>query len=218
MYEVVFIHFKDSSVTVLAYCFNPRIPAFFAFFARDTGYFSQQRPRPPTQKSMETLSRIGTALTAGCGATLCVHPLDVVRVNLQVDSTGVGKRAYNGTFDCIKKIAARDGAKGLVRLAVPRRATCMAAFQARSLTCVHTCISHRTSHIAQRTSHTLHLIISSFAPRTPPQPPPHPLAVRRVERGDSAADDVRRPAHGDIPDANGHGKGQVEAGCAFATV
>ena len=119
MYEVVFIHFKDSSVTVLAYCFNPRIPAFFAFFARDTGYFSQQRPRPPTQKSMETLSRIGTALTAGCGATLCVHPLDVVRVNLQVDSTGVGKRAYNGTFDCIKKIAARDGAKGLVRLVVP---------------------------------------------------------------------------------------------------
>ena len=120
---------------------------------------------------METLSRIGTALTAGCGATLCVHPLDVVRVNLQVDSTGVGKRAYNGTFDCIKKIAARDGAKGLVRLVVPRRATCMAAFQARSLTCVHTAshIPHRTSHIAPPTPY----ISSSHPSRPALHPNPH---------------------------------------------
>ena len=169
---------------------------------------SQQRLTPPTQKRMETLSRIGTALTAGCGATLCVHPLDVVRVNLQVDSTGVGKRVYNGTFDCIQKIAARDGAKGLVRLVVPRRDTRMIDSQARSLTCVHTQhtrIAHPTpaSHILHPTSYA----ISPFAPHTPPQPPPHPLAVRRVERGDPATDDVRRPAHGDIPNASGHGKG-----------
>ena len=45
---------------------------------------------------------------------MCVHPLDVVRVNLQVDSVAVGgKKAYSGTLDCIRSIASRDGVKGL---------------------------------------------------------------------------------------------------------
>ena len=67
-----------------------------------------------TKKTASGLTRIGTALTAGCGATLCVHPLDVVRVNLQVDSAAPGgKRVYSGTFDCIRQIFARDGVRGL---------------------------------------------------------------------------------------------------------
>ena len=40
-----------------------------------------------TPAMSEGAIRVGVALTAGCGATLCVHPLDVVRVNLQVPQT-----------------------------------------------------------------------------------------------------------------------------------
>ena len=55
----------------------------------------------------EGATRLGIALAAGCGATCCVHPLDVVRVNLQVDQAGA--RVYNGTLDCMRSIARRQG-------------------------------------------------------------------------------------------------------------
>ena len=55
----------------------------------------------------EGATRLGIALAAGCGATCCVHPLDVVRVNLQVDQPGA--RVYNGTLDCMRSIARRQG-------------------------------------------------------------------------------------------------------------
>ena len=41
---------------------------------------------------------------AGCSATCCVHPLDVTRVQMQLDAEGGGKRLYNGTMDCMTGI------------------------------------------------------------------------------------------------------------------
>ena len=59
----------------------------------------------------ESATRLGIALAAGCGASCCVHPLDVARVNLQVDQTGA--RVYRGTLHCIRSIVERQGVRGL---------------------------------------------------------------------------------------------------------
>jgi solute carrier family 25 oxoglutarate transporter 11 len=59
----------------------------------------------------EGATRLGIALVAGCGASCCVHPLDVVRVNLQVDQAGA--RVYKGTLHCMQSIAQRQGLRGL---------------------------------------------------------------------------------------------------------
>ena len=45
------------------------------------------------KNAMETLQRFGIAGTAGCGATCVVHPLDVLRVNLQVTRSEVSPDA-----------------------------------------------------------------------------------------------------------------------------
>lgn len=73
-------------------------------------------PTTPPEMSENPLTRFGIALTAGAGATCCVHPLDVVRVNLQVDGSGAktgGAKQYRGTLHCAQTIAARDGVRGL---------------------------------------------------------------------------------------------------------
>jgi len=62
---------------------------------------------------METLQRFGIAGIAGCGATCCVHPLDVVRVNLQVDATSGKMPIYKGTFHCISTVANTGGIRSL---------------------------------------------------------------------------------------------------------
>lgn len=59
------------------------------------------------------MERFGIAGIAGCGATLCVHPLDVIRINMQVDSGAGGARMYNGIFHCGKVVFETQGLKGL---------------------------------------------------------------------------------------------------------
>ena len=59
----------------------------------------------------ETIARFGIAGVAGCGASCCVHPLDVVRINLQIDQAGA--RVYKGTFDCLSQIFKKEGVSGL---------------------------------------------------------------------------------------------------------
>ena len=59
----------------------------------------------------ETLARFGIAGVAGCGASCCVHPLDVVRINLQIDQAGA--RVYKGTFHCFSHIYRNEGLQGL---------------------------------------------------------------------------------------------------------
>lgn len=61
----------------------------------------------------DTVKRFGIAGIAGCGATTCVHPLDVVRVNLQVDATSGKSPVYNGTFHCIQTVARTGGIRSL---------------------------------------------------------------------------------------------------------
>lgn len=45
------------------------------------------------------------------GAANFCHPLDVLRVQLQIDSEGGKTRQYSGTLDAAKKIAARNGVR-----------------------------------------------------------------------------------------------------------
>ena len=57
--------------------------------------------------------RVGFSGTAAIGATLCVHPLDVIRVQMQLDAEGGSVSRYKGNpFTCISQIAK---AKGLFR-------------------------------------------------------------------------------------------------------
>jgi len=64
---------------------------------------------------METLARFGIAGCAGIGATSCVHPLDVVRVNLQVDQSMKGGKppVYRGMFHVAQTVFQRSGVPGL---------------------------------------------------------------------------------------------------------
>lgn len=50
---------------------------------------------------------------SGIGATLCVHPMDVLRVRLQLDSEGGSVRKYRGTFHLTSMIIKTEGAIGL---------------------------------------------------------------------------------------------------------
>ena len=54
-------------------------------------------------------SRMAFALTAGCGATLCVHPLDVTRVQMQLDAEGGAKRQFSSALGCAKHVLKADG-------------------------------------------------------------------------------------------------------------
>jgi len=62
---------------------------------------------------MDILTQFGIALVAGCGASMCVHPLDVIRVNLQVDQGSGGTRQYKGMLNCGSTIFKRGGPTAL---------------------------------------------------------------------------------------------------------
>jgi len=46
---------------------------------------------------------------SGMVAASCCHPLDVLRVQLQVDSEGGATRQYRGMFDCAKQLVRKHG-------------------------------------------------------------------------------------------------------------
>lgn len=59
---------------------------------------------------------IGNCASGGAaGATsLCfVYPLDFARTRLAADVGSGGNREFTGLVDCLKKISAKDGVKGL---------------------------------------------------------------------------------------------------------
>uniref|UniRef100_A0A7S2US98 Uncharacterized protein n=1 Tax=Fibrocapsa japonica TaxID=94617 RepID=A0A7S2US98_9STRA len=53
--------------------------------------------------------RMVISACAGMGAATICHPLDVIRVNMQVDSEGGSKPKYKGTIDAGKQIYAANG-------------------------------------------------------------------------------------------------------------
>jgi len=58
---------------------------------------------------------------AGSSAVLLTYPLDLVKTRLTIQKEGVGldgtvyKKTYNGTIDCIRKVAAEEGASALYK-------------------------------------------------------------------------------------------------------
>jgi len=62
---------------------------------------------------------IKTFIAGGVGGACLVlvgHPLDTIKVRIQTMVIEPGKQApYSGTFDCAKKIIAKEGALGLYR-------------------------------------------------------------------------------------------------------
>jgi len=46
---------------------------------------------------------------SGMGAASCCHPLDVLRVQLQIDSEGGTKRQYKGMVDCARQLVRKNG-------------------------------------------------------------------------------------------------------------
>eukprot|EP00282_Hemiselmis_andersenii_P047466 CAMPEP_0172089180 /NCGR_PEP_ID=MMETSP1043-20130122/23653_1 /TAXON_ID=464988 /ORGANISM="Hemiselmis andersenii, Strain CCMP441" /LENGTH=350 /DNA_ID=CAMNT_0012751581 /DNA_START=2243 /DNA_END=3296 /DNA_ORIENTATION=- len=53
--------------------------------------------------------RMVLGATGGMGAAVCCHPLDVVRVQLQIDGGSGGAKAYKGTGDAVVQIVKRNG-------------------------------------------------------------------------------------------------------------
>jgi len=74
---------------------------------------------PYNPKTEPVKSFLGNCLSGGAAgaAGLCfVYPLDFARTRLSADVAGsAADREFNGLFDCMKKIAARDGPIGLYR-------------------------------------------------------------------------------------------------------
>lgn len=52
---------------------------------------------------------------AGATSLTVVYPLDFARTRLAADVGSGGERQFNGLVDCLKKVAASDGAAGLYR-------------------------------------------------------------------------------------------------------
>lgn len=58
-------------------------------------------------------TRMGLSAVAGIGASCFCHPLDVIRVQMQIDSEGGAKRQFSGTLDAGQQIFKRGGISGL---------------------------------------------------------------------------------------------------------
>lgn len=54
-------------------------------------------------------SRFAFAGCAGVGATLCVHPLDVTRVQMQLDGQAGAKTMFNSSLQCVKHLFRTEG-------------------------------------------------------------------------------------------------------------
>lgn len=83
----------------------------FAFKDTYRNWFCPFNPKTEAVKYF-----FGSMLSGGAaGATslLFVYPLDFVRTRLAADIGSGGQRQFNGTLDCLKKISATDGVKGL---------------------------------------------------------------------------------------------------------
>merc|ERR1719493_542422 len=62
-----------------------------------------------TKKSLGLPVRMLFGACSGMVAASCCHPLDVLRVQLQVDSEGGATRQYRGMFDCAKQLVRKHG-------------------------------------------------------------------------------------------------------------
>ncbi|XP_036323351.1 LOW QUALITY PROTEIN: mitochondrial 2-oxoglutarate/malate carrier protein [Rhagoletis pomonella] len=52
---------------------------------------------------------------AGMGATCIVQPLDLVKTRMQISGAGGGKKEYENSLDCIKKVVKNEGPLGLYK-------------------------------------------------------------------------------------------------------
>jgi solute carrier family 25 oxoglutarate transporter 11 len=60
-----------------------------------------------------TLSSFFCAGVSGCLTTCCVHPLDVIRIRMQLDSEGGATRVFRNPWHCATSIAKADGIQGV---------------------------------------------------------------------------------------------------------
>jgi len=70
---------------------------------------TQPKKQPAAKKQVPLATRFLLGGVAGCSATCFVHPLDVTRVQMQLDAEGGGKRLYKGMGDCVTQLYKRDG-------------------------------------------------------------------------------------------------------------
>ena len=66
-----------------------------------------------TRKPIGTLERFGVLPTAACMTCTVVHPLDVIRIRMQLDSEGGGAKAFRNPLHCATTIAKEQGVKGI---------------------------------------------------------------------------------------------------------
>ena len=70
---------------------------------------------PKKQPGMFFLGNMASGGAAGATSLCVVYPLDFARTRLAADVGSGGEREFTGLIDCLKKISAKDGAKGLYR-------------------------------------------------------------------------------------------------------
>jgi len=70
---------------------------------------------PKTQPGMFFLGNMASGGAAGATSLMFVYPLDFARTRLAADVGKAESREFKGLIDCLQKIFAKDGPKGLYR-------------------------------------------------------------------------------------------------------
>ena len=99
----------------------PSMAAGVPYVGLQMSFYSELKsalgPRLPARPdgSPTVLSMLACGSLAGISAQTLCYPLDTVRHRMQANGIGGQARVYGSTWDCIAKIAAKEGARGFFK-------------------------------------------------------------------------------------------------------
>ena len=142
----------------------PSMAAGVPYVGLQMTFFSELKHRlgPHLPVRQDGTLTVGALLTcgslAGISAQTLSYPLDTVRHRMQANGIGGQKAVYSGTWDCITKIVAKEGARGFFKgwglntfRALPGAVSCMLV---RVPGCAPCCLTPRLVHPLQAVQFT----------------------------------------------------------------
>jgi solute carrier family 25 (adenine nucleotide translocator) protein 4/5/6/31 len=114
---------KSQGITGLYTGWSVTVAGAFVYRAGQLGLFKRIQDMNPYAKDKGTLGAVSSfvAVTVARSAIMPFnYPFDTVRRRMMLESEKpVDKRQYKGSFDCFRKVMAKEGAKGMYKGMVP---------------------------------------------------------------------------------------------------